>query len=153
MRAVVKVADDPALNRHADQHHEQGAGDDGDDERAGIGVGDPASVAAEHEHRAVREVQHAERAVDDGEARGDQREKRSQHQSVETLRYEIRPVDHGAVRGFSLRMMVDPANALHPRRRPLAETTSEPSSPREARPERGPLRVADAERAHDGGQV
>ena len=34
-----------------------------------VGVGDPAGVAAEHEHRAVREVEDAERAVDDRQAR------------------------------------------------------------------------------------
>ncbi len=69
VRAIVEVADDDAL------HHgrrriidEQRAADHRDDERSGIAVGDLAGIAAEHEHRAVREVEHAERAVDDGQA-------------------------------------------------------------------------------------
>ena len=48
-------------------HDKQRARDDGDDERVGIGVRDVTGVAAEHEHRAMREVEHAERAVDDGQ--------------------------------------------------------------------------------------
>ena len=42
----------------------------------------------------MREVEHAERAVDDREARADQREQRAEHQTVEHLRDEIRPVQH-----------------------------------------------------------
>ena len=61
----VEVADDDALHHHADEHHEQRAGDNGDDERTRVGIGQPAGIAAEHEHRAVREVEDAERAVDD----------------------------------------------------------------------------------------
>ena len=80
VRPRVEVADDHPLHHHADQHDEQRAGDDGDDEGARIGIGDPAGVAAEHEHRAVREVEDAERAVDDGQAGGDQREQRAEHQ-------------------------------------------------------------------------
>ena len=34
VRPAVEVPDDHALHRHADQHDEQGAGDDRDDERA-----------------------------------------------------------------------------------------------------------------------
>ena len=92
------MADDDPLHHHADQHDEQRAGDDGDDERAGVGIGDPAGVAAEHEHRAVREIEHAERAVDDRQAGGDQREQRAEHQPVEALRYEVSPVDHVVAR-------------------------------------------------------
>ena len=92
--ARIKIADDQPLHQHADQHHEQRAGDHRDDERAGIGVGDPAGIAAQHEHRAMREVEHAKHAVDDRQPRGDQREQRAEHQPVETLRDEIRPVDH-----------------------------------------------------------
>ena len=95
MRAVIEVADDHALHHHADEHHEQRAGDHRDDEGSGVAVGDKAGVAAEHEHRAVREVEDTERAVDDRQARGDQREQRAEHQPVEHLRNEIRPIDHG----------------------------------------------------------
>src|SRR5262245_60372761 len=42
------------------------------------------------------EVQYAERAVDDRQARGDQREQRTEHEPVEALRNEICPVDHSA---------------------------------------------------------
>jgi hypothetical protein len=37
------------LHHHAKQHDEQGTGDDGDDERAAVGIGDPAGERAEHE--------------------------------------------------------------------------------------------------------
>ena len=94
VRPLVEMADDAAFHHHADQHDEQRAGDDRDDERAGIAIGDPAGVAAEHEHGAMREVEHAERAVDDRQAGRDQRQQRAEHQSVERLRDEICPIDH-----------------------------------------------------------
>ena len=110
------MADDQPLHHHANQHHEQRAGDHGDDEGAGIGIGDPAGIAAEHEHRAMREIEHAEHAVDDRQAGGDQREQRAQHQPVETLRNEISPVDHVAARvdedqrpAVMLRLRIRPA--------------------------------------------
>ena len=96
--ARIEIADDQPLRQHPDQHHEQRAGDHRQDEGAGIGIGDPAGVAAEHEHRAMGEIQHAQHAVDDRQAGGDQREQRAEHQPVETLRYEISPVDHAAAR-------------------------------------------------------
>ena len=86
------------LHHHAKQHDEQGTGDDGDDERAAVGIGDPAGVAAEHEHRAMRQIEDAERAVDDRQAGGDQREERAEHQAIEALRYEGGPVDHVVAR-------------------------------------------------------
>jgi hypothetical protein len=49
-------------------------------------VRDVTGVAAEHEHRAMREVQHAERAVDDRQPRADEREQRSEREAVEQLR-------------------------------------------------------------------
>ena len=94
VRPAVEVADDDPLHHHADDHHEQRAGDHRDDEGVGIGVGDIAGVAAEHEHRAMREVEHAERAVDDRQAGRDQRQQRAEHQPVEHLRNEISPIDH-----------------------------------------------------------
>ena len=36
VRAVVEMADDQPLHQHADDHHEQRAGDHRDDERAGV---------------------------------------------------------------------------------------------------------------------
>jgi hypothetical protein len=42
----------------------------------------------------VREVKDAKRAVDDRQAGRNQREKRAEHQPIETLRYEGFPVDH-----------------------------------------------------------
>ena len=98
VRTAVEGSDHDPLHHHADEHDEQGTGDDGDDERAAVGVGDPAGVAAEHEHRAVRQIEDAERAVNDRQAGGDQREERAEHQPVEALRYEIRPVDHVVAR-------------------------------------------------------
>ena len=92
---AVEVADDEPLHHDADQHPEQRAGDHRDDEGAGERSTRPAGVAAEHEHRAMGEIQHAERAVDDRQAGGDQRQQRAEHQPVEELREEIGPIDHG----------------------------------------------------------
>ena len=92
---MIKVADDHALDQHADEHHEQRARDHRNDEGFGVAVCDKAGVAAEHEHRAVREVEDTERAVDDRQARGNQRKQRAEHQPVEHLRNEISPIDHG----------------------------------------------------------
>ena len=69
VRTAVEVTDDDALDENADDHAEQRAADHRGDVRAGVAVGQPAGVTAEHEHGAVREVQHAERAIDDGEPR------------------------------------------------------------------------------------
>ena len=98
VRAGIKVADDHQLHHRSDQHDEQRAGNDGDDEGARISVGDPASIAAQHEHCAVREIEDAERAVDDRQARRDQREKGAEYNAVENLRNKIGPVDHTVVR-------------------------------------------------------
>ena len=94
MRAAVEVPDDDALHQNSDDRHEQRSGNDRDDERSGIAIGDKAGVTAEHEHRAVREVQNAKRAVNDSQARRDQRQQSAEHQPVKSLRYEISPVDH-----------------------------------------------------------
>ena len=83
MRTVVEVADDDALDHHAHDHHEQRAGNHRDDERTGIGVGHAAGVTAEHEHRAMREVEHPERAIDDRQPGTDQREQGPERQPVE----------------------------------------------------------------------
>ena len=78
VRAAVEMADDDALHHHADD----AAGTASPaitatmNEPVGL-VRDIAGVAAEHEHRAMRQVQHAERAVDDGEAGADQRQQRA----------------------------------------------------------------------------
>ena len=94
VRTVIEVPDDDALHHHAHEHDEQRAGDHRDHERSGILEGDIAGVAAEHEHRAMREVEHAERAVNDGQAGTDQRQQSAQRQTVEYLRNEIRPINH-----------------------------------------------------------
>jgi hypothetical protein len=99
-RIVSTNTDHDALHHHADDHDEHRAGKDGDNERARIGIGQPAGVAAEHEHGAVSEIEHAEGAVNDGESGGDQRQQRSEHEAVEALRNEIGPVDHAAIRRF-----------------------------------------------------
>src|SRR4051812_47104208 len=98
MRAAVEMTDDHTLHHDTDEHDENGSGDHRSNERPCVAVGEPTGVAAEHEHRAVREVQYSERAVNDGQAGGDQREQRAKHEAVETLRYEIGPVDHGCWR-------------------------------------------------------
>src|SRR5262249_9095066 len=91
---AVEGSDHEPLHHHAKQHDEQGTGDDGEGERAAVGIGDPTGVAAEHEHRAVRQIEDAERAVDDRQAGRDQREERAEYQAVEALRYKVGPVDH-----------------------------------------------------------
>ena len=98
----VERADDDPLRYHPDEHDEQRAGDDCDDEGARVSVCHPAGVTAEHEHGAVREVEHAERAIDDRQAGRDQRQQRAEHQPIEALRYKIRPVDHASVRNSCL---------------------------------------------------
>ena len=97
MRTAVEESDNEPFHHDAHEHDEQGTGDYGDDERAGIGISDPAGVTAQHEHRAVRQIEDAERTVNDRQAGGDQREEGAEHQPVEALRYEVRPVDHAAV--------------------------------------------------------
>src|SRR6185437_10510566 len=94
VRTRIEVANDDPLHQHAEDRDEQGADDNRYDERSGIGVGHPSGVTAEHEHRAMREVQDAERAVDDGEPRRDQREQCAEYQPIEALRDEIAPIDH-----------------------------------------------------------
>ena len=85
MRTVIEVADDDALHHHAQHHHEQRARNHRDDERTGIFIGHEAGVTADHEHRAMREVEHAERAVDDGQPGADQRQQGTERQPVEYL--------------------------------------------------------------------
>ena len=96
--ARIKMADDQPLHQHPNEHHKERTRDNRQDKRPGIGIGNPAGVAAQHEHRAVGEVKHAERAIDDRQAGRNQREKRAEHQSIETLRYESCPVDHASAR-------------------------------------------------------
>ncbi len=76
-RAGVEMADDDELDQSSDDEQEQRPGDDGDGEGAGRLERDEAGIAAEHEHGAVRQVEDAERAVDDGEAGADQRQQRT----------------------------------------------------------------------------
>ncbi len=102
-RAAVKVADNQAFHQHADDHNEQRAGDEGDDKGAGETIAEPAGIAAEHEHSAVREVEHAERAVNDRQAGRNQRQQRAEHQPIETLRDEIRPIYQGRPRLLTAR--------------------------------------------------
>ena len=82
VRARVEMADDDALHRDAEDEHEEGAGDQSaSGERAGILIGDDAGIAADHEHGAMREIEHAQRAVDDRQTGTDQRQKRADDQA------------------------------------------------------------------------
>jgi hypothetical protein len=94
VRPSVEITDDHTFHDHADQHDEKGARDHRHDKRVGVGKGEPPGIPAEHEHGAVREIEHPERAVDDRQARSHQRQKGAEHEAVEQLRYKIRPVDH-----------------------------------------------------------
>ena len=96
-RAAVEVADDDPLHQHADHQQEQRTRDHRDDERPGRLVRDVTRITTEHEHRAVREVQHAERAVDDRQPGADERKQRAEREAVEELRDEIGPGDHDAL--------------------------------------------------------
>src|SRR5262249_28028957 len=63
-----------------------------------VAVGQPAGIAAEHEHRAMRQVENAERAVDDCQPRRDQSQQGTEDEPVKALRYEISPADHAPLR-------------------------------------------------------
>src|SRR3954468_16264940 len=45
----------------------------------------------------MREVEHAERAVDDGQAGADQREQGAEREPVEKLRNEVGPTNHAMI--------------------------------------------------------
>jgi len=79
------VANNHQLHHQADHHHEKRSEDDRENERIRVSVGDISGIAAEHEHRAMREVENAERPIDDRQAGGDQRQQRAEHQPVEHL--------------------------------------------------------------------
>src|SRR3546814_8062130 len=83
MRPAVEVPDDQPLHHDADEHHEEGAGRDGNQIGIGQLVGNETGIAADHEHRAVREVEDTQRAVDDRQAGTDQRQQGTEHQPVE----------------------------------------------------------------------
>ena len=157
VRAGIEVADDHPLHHHADQHDEQRAGNDGDDEGAGIGVGDPAGIAAEHEHRAVREIEDAERAVDDRQAGRDQRQKGAEHHAVEHLRNKIGPVDHAVVRNLLRRIFAAGPIRIRPGNRQVAGPQEAKTALRALDPAsnamKSLLRISDAEKAFRGRQV
>jgi hypothetical protein len=94
VRTVIEVTDDDPLHRHAQKHDKHRAGDYGGDVRARIFVGDITSVTAKHEHRAVREIEHAKRAINNGQPGANQRQQCAECQPVEYLRKKIRPIDH-----------------------------------------------------------
>ena len=58
VRAGVEVADDDPFHHHADHQDEQRPRDNREDKQSGIGISNIAGVAAEHEHRAMREVEY-----------------------------------------------------------------------------------------------
>jgi len=97
--ATIEVANNDAFHQDAENHDEHRACRYGDDEGAGIFERDIAGVTTEHEHRAVGEIEHAERSVDDRQAGADQREQRSERQAVEQLGNEIGPANHENDRG------------------------------------------------------
>ena len=88
----------------ADDHDEQpAAGDDASTNEPVASKATIARIAAQHEHRAVRQVEHAQRAVDDRQAGADERQKRPQHQAVEHLRDEVSPGEHSSPRHSPMR--------------------------------------------------
>src|SRR5262252_5458716 len=62
------MADDHPLHQHADDHDENRASEDRGDKGVRVAIGQPAGIAAKHEHGAVSEIENAEHAVDDGQA-------------------------------------------------------------------------------------
>src|SRR6478752_304131 len=105
------MPDDEALHDDADHPYEKRAGDHRGDERSRRLERYIARIATEHEHRAVREVQHAQRAVDDRESRADEGKQRAERQAVEQLRKEIGPSDHGSLRAVASGSHVRPRAA------------------------------------------
>ena len=55
---------------------------------------DKGRIGAEHEHGAVGEIQHAERAENDGEPTRDQRQQAAEGDPVEGLREKLREGGH-----------------------------------------------------------
>jgi hypothetical protein len=88
---VIKMSDDDLLHRNAEEQHEARSRCDRDEVGAGILVSDDARIAANHEHRAVREVENAQSAIDDRQTGTQQRQQSAEHEPVECLRQEIRP--------------------------------------------------------------
>ena len=87
-RAAVEMPDKHQFDDAADHQQKERTRDHRDGERPGGVEGQVAGIAAEHEHRAMRQVQDAEGAVDDGQPRSDQRQQRARRQPVEQLRDE-----------------------------------------------------------------
>src|SRR3546814_3424785 len=89
MRPAVEVPDDQPLHHDADEHHEDGAGRDGNQIGIGQLVGNETGIAADHEHRAVREVEDTQRAVDDRQAGTRSEEHTSELQSLMRISYAV----------------------------------------------------------------
>lgn len=73
-RTLIEQPHDNALDDHADQQHEHEHHDEGEEPRAGGVQHHVGNVGADHEQRAMREVQYPQGAQDDGQSARDQGE-------------------------------------------------------------------------------
>ncbi len=74
-RAVIEMADDQYFHQRAHGGGDQRADEDGERQRhAGMGGGD-GDIGAAHDEFAMRQIDHAHHAEDDGEAAGGQNQK------------------------------------------------------------------------------
>src|SRR5574340_1165656 len=101
VRPAVEPADQHPLEHHPGDEHEEGAADEPDDERAGGAGNYKHRVRTQHEQRTVREVEHAERAENDGKAAAYERQQRSKREAIEGLREEQRRARHAAFSSLS----------------------------------------------------
>jgi hypothetical protein len=101
-RAVVEPSDQPALQQRAEDEHEHGSREHADDEGAGIAGHHIDRIGADHEQRAMRQVEHAQRAENDGEPAAYERQQHPKGKAVEGLRNQQRRAGHLTLR-LSLR--------------------------------------------------
>jgi hypothetical protein len=97
VRPVVEALDDQPFEADADRQHEEAGRDRGEQERMRRLQSDEAGIGAKREQRPMREVEHAERAQDDGEAAARQCQKQAESKPVEGLGEKRRQAWHGGL--------------------------------------------------------
>jgi hypothetical protein len=89
LRPRVVEANKPTLGSQANQQQHQRAQCERGGERVEMAQHHESRVGAQHEHRAVREIEHAQGAENDGEPTGDQRQQATERDTVKCLREEL----------------------------------------------------------------
>ena len=83
--AFWSTAQHEQFHRHADQGRRREAGDDGDDDRAGLRGSEGGGIGADHVERAMGEVDHAHDAEDQRQPGREQEQHHAELQAVEQL--------------------------------------------------------------------